>query len=426
MSNNGANPELVIRKAEWKGEKVDLLVAKGKILELTPASDTSYEGAEEVDAKGLTLLPSLTDVHTHLREPGFEYKEDIESGLKAAAFGGFSNIMCMANTSPVNDNGVVTEQMLARAARVMSGGPRLFPIGALTKGLEGKALAPMHELADSGCVAFSNDGVPVENTDLFRRAVDYAADTGCPVIDHCEDPYLGVGVGMNEGPTSSRNGLAAQPDIAEASQVARDILMAEYLDTPIHLAHISCRKSIELIRWAKERGVKITAETCPHYLFLSEERAMEYDPMAKVNPPLRTRDDVEAVLEAISDGTIDMFATDHAPHADYEKEVEFINAPCGISGLDTALSLTWSLVSSGELDFETFIKAWTVNPCRTFRLPLNTFNNGDPADFILFDPEQKWVVEPCTMHSKGKNTPFMGETLKGRVVSHFLEGKKIV
>ncbi|WP_027178386.1 dihydroorotase [Maridesulfovibrio bastinii] len=421
-----SNPELVIRNAQWKGGKVDLLVSEGKVLDLIHTSDAAYEGAVEIAADGLNLLPGLTDVHTHLREPGFEYKEDLESGLSAAAHGGFSNIMCMANTSPVNDNGVITDQMLSRAAKVMPDGPRLFPIGALTKKLEGKELSPMHELAESGCVAFSNDGVPVKNTELFRRAVEYASDTGLPVIDHCEDPYLGLGAGMNEGPTSSRNGLAAQPDIAEASQVARDILLAEYLGTSIHLAHISCKKSVDLIRWGKERGVKITAETCPHYLLLTEESAMDYSSMAKVNPPLRTIEDVHAIMDAVSDGTVDMFATDHAPHAAYEKEVEFVIAPCGISGLDTALSLTWSLVSSGELDFDTFIKAWTVNPCATFGLPVNTFSKGDPADFLLFDAQQEWVVEPGTMYSKGKNTPFAGETLKGRVVSHFLGGKKIV
>ncbi len=421
-----SNPELVIRKAVWKGEEVDLLVSGGRVLEVTPSSDTMYEGAEVVAAKGMLLMPGLTDVHTHLREPGFEYKEDIESGLRAAAYGGFSNIMCMANTSPVNDNEVVTARMVEKAAKVRPQGPRLFPVGALTKELKGEEITAMHELAGAGCVAFSNDGLPVASTELFRRAVEYASDTGRPVIDHCEDPYLGVGAGMNEGPTSSRKGLSAQPDIAEASQVARDILMSEYLDTPIHLAHISCSKSVDLIRWAKDRGVKVTAETCPHYLLLTEERAGEYDPAAKVNPPLRRMEDVHAVVEALSDGTIDMLATDHAPHAGYEKEVEFMLAPCGISGLDTALSLTWSLVSSGELDFEAFIRAWTVNPCRTFGLPLNTFSKGDPADFFLFDPSQEWVVEPGSMHSKGKNTPFAGETLKGRVASHFLEGKKIV
>ncbi|WP_320006875.1 dihydroorotase [Maridesulfovibrio sp.] len=422
-----SHPELVIRKAVWKGEEVDLLVANGKILEVKSSSDDMYEGAEIVAAKGLMLMPSLTDVHTHLREPGFEYKEDIASGLKAAVHGGFSNIMCMANTSPVNDNAVVTDEMLRKArAAFPEGGPKLFPIGALTKGLAGEELAPMHEMADAGCVAFSNDGLPVKDSELFRRAMEYCSDTGMPVIDHCEDPYLAPAAGVNEGEVSSVLGLAAQPDVAEAAQVARDLLMAEYLDLHIHLAHISCRKSVDLIAWAKKRGVKVTAETCPHYLLLTEEALRGYSPDTKVNPPLRTVDDVKALLAAIKDGTIDMFATDHAPHAAHEKEVEFMYAPCGISGLDSALSLTWSLVADGKISFENFISMWTTAPCETFNLPLNSFRKGDPADFFLFDPSEEWVLDASTMHSKGKNTPFRGQTLKGRVISHFLSGKKIV
>ncbi|CCO22998.1 dihydroorotase [Maridesulfovibrio hydrothermalis] len=421
------NPELVVRKAVWKGDEVDLLVADGKILNIIPSSDAMYEGAEVVAARGLLLMPSLTDVHTHLREPGFEYKEDIRSGLTAAVHGGFSNIMCMANTDPVNDNSVITDEMLAKAkAAFPEGGPRLFPVGALTKKLEGKELSPMHELAEAGCMAFSNDGLPVKSSEVFRRAMEYASDTGRPVIDHCEDPYLEVASGMNEGKVSSLLGLAGQPDVAEASQVARDLLMAEYLDMHIHLAHISCRKSVDLIAWAKKRGVKVTAETCPHYLLLTEEAVHGYGTDTKVNPPLRTADDVVALLNGIKDGTIDMFATDHAPHAAYEKEVEFMIAPCGISSLDTALSLTWSLVAAGKLTFDDFIRMWTTAPCETFGLPLNSFNKGDVADFFLFAPDEEWTLSPENMHSKGKNTPFMGQTLKGRVISHFLSGKKIV
>ncbi|WP_027720576.1 dihydroorotase [Maridesulfovibrio zosterae] len=421
------NPELVIRKAVWKGEEVDLLVLKGKILDVIPSSDAMYEGAEVVAARGLLLMPSLTDVHAHLREPGFEYKEDIASGLKAAVHGGFSNIMCMANTDPVNDNSVITDEMIAKARKAFpEGGPRLFPIGALTKHLEGSELAPMHELAEAGCVAFSNDGVPVKNSEIFRRAMEYASDTGKPVIDHCEDPYLEPAAGVNEGMTSSLLGLAGQPDVAEASQVARDVLLAEYLDMHIHLAHISCRKSVDLIAWAKKRGVKVTAETCPHYLLLTEEALQGYGTDTKVNPPLRTDDDVNALFSGIKDGTIDMFATDHAPHAAHEKEVEFMIAPCGISGLDTALPLTWSLVADGKISFDDFIRMWTTSPCEIFDLPLNNFKKGDPADFFLFDPTEEWTLSPENMHSKGKNTPFMGQTLKGRVISHFLSGKKIV
>lgn len=420
------NPELVIRKAVWKGEEVDLLVADGKILDLIPSSDAMYEGAEVVAARGYLLMPSLTDVHTHFRDPGFEYKEDIKSGLNAAVHGGFSNIMCMANTNPVNDNAVITSEMIRKADAAFPDGPRLYPIGALTKGLEGEELTSMHDLASAGCVAFSNDGAPVKNTELFRRALEYASDTGKPVIDHCEDPYLELGAGMNEGAVSSLLGLAGQPDVAEATQVARDLLFAEYLDIHIHLAHISCRKSVNLIAWAKKRGVKVTAETCPHYLLLTEEAVQGYGTNTKVNPPLRTADDVEALLQAVRDGVIDMFATDHAPHAAHEKEVEFMIAPCGISGLDSALSLTWSLVSSDKISFDDFIRMWTTAPCETFALPLNRFKKGDVADFFLFDPDKEWTLSAETMHSKSKNTPFLGQTLKGRVISHFLGGKKIV
>ncbi|MBU1247134.1 MAG: amidohydrolase family protein, partial [Proteobacteria bacterium] len=278
--------DLVILGADYDGQLVDLFVGDGEIIELVPAGkNTPPQGAETLDAKGHLLLPSLTDVHTHLREPGFEYKEDIESGLAAAAKGGFGNIMCMANTTPVNDNATVTELMLEKAHMAHPFGPRLFPVGALTKGLKAEELAPMAELSRTGCVAVSNDGLPVLSTELFRRAMEYASDWGLTVIDHCEDPFMGAAAGMNEGRTSSLLGIPAQPDVAEAIQVARDILLAEYLDLPIHLAHISCKKSVDVIRFAKERGVKVTAETCPHYLTLTEKAVVGYDTNAKVNPP---------------------------------------------------------------------------------------------------------------------------------------------
>jgi dihydroorotase len=405
---------------------VDVLVARGKIVALTPAGALDLRAAHEVEAGGMVLLPSLTDVHTHLREPGQEYKEDIASGLAAAAYGGFSNIMCMANTKPVNDTASVTEFMLEQARANWPHGPRLFPIGALTKGLKGEELAPMAELAAAGCRAFSNDGRPVAGTELFRRAVEYAQDLSRIVIDHCEDPYLAPAAGMNEGETSSRLGLPAQPDIAEAIQVARDVLLAEYLGAPIHLAHISCEKSVALIRFAKQRGVNVTAETCPHYLTLTEEEAAGFSSAAKVSPPLRTRADVEAVIDALCDGTIDMLATDHAPHAAHEKEVEFDAAPCGISGLDTALSTTWELVRCGRVPFDIFIRAWVGAPCARFGLPANAFNPGDPADFVLFDQEVEWTVGADTMKSKSKNTPLLGRSLRGRVCAHFLAGNSVL
>ncbi len=426
-----AKIDLIIRRANLDGKEVDVFVSKGKIEKVKTSVKTLEPGDAKVEeAFGLTLMASMTDVHVHLREPGQEYKEDIESGLRTAAWGGFSNIMCMANTKPINDDESVTNLMLSQAKKYWPKGPRLFPIGALTKGLSGKELAPMAELAKAGCAAFSNDGVPVKSTKIFRCAMEYASDWDRVVIDHCEDPYMGVAAGVNEGAVSSRLGLSAQPDMAEALQVSRDILIAEYLDLPIHLAHISCKKSVDLIRFGKERGVKVTAETAPHYLILTEDylenEATEYDTNAKVNPPLRTKEDQQSLLDALNDGTMDCLATDHAPHAAFEKETEFDVAPCGISGLDTALSVTWQLVQDGKLNKDAFTRAWTTAPCGIFNLPVNTFKPGDPADFFLFDPDEEWVVSPETMQSKGKNTPLLGTTLKGRVKTHFIQGKKIV
>ncbi len=426
-----AKVDLIVRRAKLDGKEVDIFVSKGKIEKIKKSTKTLDAGDAKVEeAFGLTVMASMTDVHVHLREPGFEYKEDIESGLQAAAWGGFSNIMCMANTKPINDDASITELMLEKARKFWPKGPRLFPIGALTKKLHGDELAPMAELAKAGCAAFSNDGVPVKSTELFRRAMEYASDWDRVVIDHCEDPYMGVAAGVNEGEVSSRLGLPAQPDMAEALQVARDILIAEYLELPIHLAHISCKKSVDLIRFAKERGVKVTAETAPHYLVLTEDyledEATEYDTNAKVNPPLRTKEDQQVLLDALNDGTMDCLATDHAPHAAFEKETEFDVAPCGITGLDTALSVTWQLVRDGKLKQEAFTRAWTTAPCEIFKLPVNTFKPGDPADFFLFDEDEEWTVSPETLHSKGKNTPLLGSTLKGRVKTHFIQGKKIV
>jgi len=423
--------DLIVRRAFLKGREVDVHIANGEIAEIRDTETEFDPGKAEVqDAYGLTMLPSMIDVHVHLREPGFEYKEDVQSGLAAAAWGGFGAVMCMANTKPVNDVATTTELMLEKARAHWPDGPRLYPVGALTKGLKGEELAPMAELARAGCEAFSNDGLPVKNTDLFRRAMEYASDWGKPVIDHCEDPYMAVGAGINEGEVGDRLGLNGQPDVAEALQVARDILLAEYLDMHIHLAHISCRKSVDLIRFAKARGVRVTAETAPHYLILTDDYLeapeTQYSSYAKVNPPLRKEDDRLAMIEALEDGTIDILATDHAPHAEHEKEVEFDIAPCGISGLDTAFAVTWGLVRDGVLSEETFNRAWVTKPAEIFGFEYNQFNEGDPADFFLFDPEEEWVVGPDTMHSKGKNTPLRGGTLKGRVKTHFLRGKKIV
>ena len=397
----------------------DLHVADGRIVALSP-HDAAATGA--VDGRGLLLMPALTDAHAHLREPGQEWKEDIASGLAAAAAGGFSNIMCMANTNPVNDNGAITRFMLRRAGEAWPDGPRLFPIGALTVGLAGRELAPMAELREAGCVAFSNDGEPVADTEIFRRALEYAADIA-PVIDHCEDPFMAKGTGANEGAMSARLGLRGQPDAAEAIQVARDILLAEYLGAPVHLAHVSCRRAVELIADAKRRGAPVTAETCPHYLLMTDAALLGYDTMAKVNPPLRTDDDRLALIQALREGVIDILATDHAPHAAHEKETPFEEAKNGISGLDTALASLWSLVRQGSLTASDIVERLAWRPAAIFNLPVNRFVPGDPADFLLFDPEESWVVTPEALRSKGKNTPLLGQSLTGRVMLTAVNGQ---
>ena len=420
-----AHVDTLIRNISWQDRDCDLLVGDGRVVELAETGTVEAPEARVVDGGGLCLLPSLIDAHVHLREPGQEYKEDIASGLAAAAGGGFGQVMAMANTNPVNDNASVTRYMLQKAAQAFAHGPWVRPVGALTVGLAGKELAPAGELARAGCVALSNDGVPVENTELFRRAVEYAADFGLKVIDHCEDPWLGKGGVMNEGEISGRLGLKGIPTVSEAMQVARDILLASYLNLPVHLAHISCRESVELIARAKERGVPVTAETCPHYLLWDETRVGNYDTSVRVNPPLRTRDDVLALRQAVRTGVIDILVTDHAPHAAHEKEVTFADAPNGISGLDTALSLTYELVRSGELDFSDIARLWCWNTAGIFGLPANRMQPGDPADFILFDPDLAWVATAGALLSKGKNTPCLDREVPGRVMAHYLGGREI-
>lgn len=417
--------ELIVRNVFWQDAMHDVLVTDGCITELVPAQSARVDAAQILDAQGLYILPSLIDAHVHLREPGQEYKEDIASGLTAALQGGFGQVMAMANTCPVNDSGAVTRFMLAQATAAYAHGPWVRPIGALTMGLAGRELAPAGELAAAGCVALSNDGLPVENTELFRRAMEYGADFGLKVIDHCEDPWLGRGGVMNEGQVSGRLGLKGIPSVSEAMQVARDVLLASYLDLPIHLAHISCRESVELIALAKAKGIPVTAETCPHYLLWDETRVEGYDTKVRVNPPLRTRDDVLALRQAVREGVIDILATDHAPHATHEKEVPFDEAPNGISGLDTALSLTCELVRSGELTWNDVPRLWSWMPGQIFNLPHTAFRAGDPADFILFDPDRAWVVTPEAMCSKGKNTPCLGLEVPGQVMWHILGGRVI-
>jgi dihydroorotase len=418
---------LLLRNAQYDGNAVDLLVQDGRIACLGPSGSLQApKGTESFDAKRRLLFPSFIDAHTHLREPGFEYKEDIASGLKAAVHGGFGAVMCMANTRPVNDNAGTTKFMMEKAALLFPHGPRLYPVGAAGVGLEGKEMAPLGELADAGCVAFSNDGRSVESAEFMRRIMEYASDLGKIVTDHCEDASMAKGAHMNEGATSARIGVKGQPDAGEAMQVARDILLAQYLDLPVHIAHVSCRRSADLIAWGKAQGVRVTAETCPHYLLLDDSELADYNPNAKVNPPLRTPEDREALCRAVKSGVIDIMVTDHAPHAPHEKECPLDEAPNGFTGLDLAVSLSYGLVRKKILDEQDLVRLWRTEPARIFKLPVNRFRPGDPADFFLFDPEAAWTVTPETLHSKSCNTPWLGREIRGKVCAHWLGGVQIV
>lgn len=421
------NNAFLLTNALYLGEATDILVQDGRIKAAGKKGGVQADNAvPRIDGGGGVLLPGFIDAHTHMREPGFEWKEDINSGLAAAANGGFSAIMCMGNTDPVNDNASVTRLILDKAAKAHPAGPRLYPVGALTVGLEGTELAPMKELAEAGCVAFSNDGRPVTSTEIFRRAVEYASMWNRVVIDHCEDPFMAKGSHMHEGFTSGLIGVKGQPPVAEALHVARDILIAEYLDLPVHLAHISCRQSVELIVWAKNKGVKVTAETCPHYLHFTDDMLANYDSAAKVNPPLRTPEDVKYLRDALADGVFDMLVTDHAPHAAHEKETPLDEAPNGIIGLETALPLTWLLVRDNVISEKQFVRLWSAGPAGVFNLPSCSLTPGDPADFCLFDPGKEWVVNEKTLRTKGRNTPLWNRAVSGKVTANWVGGVKVV
>lgn len=420
---------LFLYNAYYDGKLVSLEVRDGKIISLKEGEQNTTSSPidlQPIDAKQKHLFPSFIDVHTHLREPGYEWKETIATGLAAAAHGGFGSVLCMANTNPVNDSATVTCKILESGKYAFPNGPYVYPIGAATIGLKGEQLSPMHELAEAGCIAISNDGIPIKNTELFRRILEYASDLGLIVIDHCEDPYLACDTHMNEGFISGKLGLSGQPDIAETLQAVRSILLAEYLNVPVHIAHVSAKRTVEAISWGKSRGVKVTAETCPHYLLLDENAVIGYNTNAKVNPPLRTQEDIMALREAIKTGIIDMLATDHAPHAAYEKEVPFDKAPNGFTGFDVAIPVTYSLVREGILSESDLVRLWSNNPAGVFNLPINNFKPGDPANFFLFDPDLEWTVSKENLYSKSWNTPWLGETLKGRVVMHWINGVKVV
>ncbi|MBI5588703.1 MAG: dihydroorotase [Deltaproteobacteria bacterium] len=379
-------------------------------------------GLDIIDAEGLLVVPGLIDLHTHLREPGYEYKEDVRTGTMAAAAGGFTTILCMANTNPVNDNGSVTRYILKKAGE--GSGVSVLPAGALSMGLQGERLTEFAELKEAGCVAVSDDGMPVANAGLMRRALEYSRVFNMAVITHAEEPVLSTGV-MNEGKVATRLGLKGTPNAAEDSMVARDITLCELTGGRLHIAHVSTRGAVELVRMAKKKGLDVTAEATPHHLTLTDEAVAGYDTNAKMNPPLRSKEDTEALIDGISDGTIDSIATDHAPHSTIEKDVEFDKASNGVIGLETAFSVVYGLVKAGRLTLVDAIRAMTVNPARAIGIDRGAIRVGASADIAIVDLNKSRVVRAEALRSKSKNSPWLGKTLDAVVVKTIVGGKTI-
>jgi dihydroorotase len=398
----------------------DLLVEDG-VIRTSGRSVGTPDGAEVVDCSGLIVSPGFIDVHCHLREPGREDVETIATGARAAAAGGFTAVCAMPNTDPVTDNQAAVGFIVRQGHR--AGAARVYPIGAISVGQQGKVLAEFGEMVGAGAVAVSDDGKPVASAHLMRTALEYARTFRIPVIDHCEEPTLAAGGAMNEGLVSAQLGLKGIPAEAEEIMVIRDILLARLTGGHVHLAHMSTKGSVELIRWGKERGINVTAEVCPHHLSLTEESVRGYDTDAKMNPPLRTAKDVDALREAVKDGTIDLIATDHAPHHYDEKEREFADAPNGIVGLETALSVVvTNLVENGYIGISELVDRMACTPARLFNLQGGTLKKGAVADVTVFDPKAKWKVEPARFLSKGRNSPYAGMTLTGRAACTIVAG----
>jgi dihydroorotase len=401
----------VIDPSQGVDEVADVLVEAGLVKEIGK-NLKAPAGVEAVDATGKYVVPGLVDMHVHLRDPGLEYKEDIVSGTRAAAAGGFTSLACMPNTQPAIDNKTVASYIINKANT--EGFCNVFPVGCITYGMGGERMAEMGELKEAGCVAVSDDGRPVANAELMRRALEYARGIGILVISHAEDLALvGEGV-MNEGFTSTELGLKGIPRVAEDIATARDVMLAEYTNSPLHIAHVSTKGSVRIIHEAKARGVKVTCETAPHYFTLTDDAVRGYDTNAKMNPPLREADDVAAIKEGLRDGTIDCIATDHAPHHLDEKDVEFNVAANGIIGLETSLPLSLKLVEDGVLTLNQLIEKMSVNPSKILGISRGSLRAGSVADLTVIDPSAEWTVETETLASKSRNTPFAGWKMKGR------------
>lgn len=412
----------VIDPSQNLDEKLDILVADGKIKEMGKKL-TAPKDAEVIDAKGLLVTPGLIDMHVHLRDPGLEYKEDIVTGTRAAAAGGFTSVACMPNTKPVNDNKAVASYIIAKAKA--EGLVNVFPVGAITQGSKGENLAEMGDLKEAGCVAVSDDGKPVSNPELMRRALEYAKGMEIILISHSEDLGLAADGQMNDGFTATELGLKGIPWVAEDAATARDVFLAEFTNSPIHIAHVSTKGAVQIIRDAKARGVKVTCETAPHYFTLTEDAVRGYETNAKMNPPLRTAEDVKAIKEGLSDGTIDAVATDHAPHHLDEKDVEYTLASNGIIGLETSLPLSLALVADKNLTLPQLVQKMSCNPARILGIDRGTLAQGAVADITLIDPEAEWVVEADKLESKSKNSPFLGMKMKGRAAYTIVGGKVV-
>ncbi|UQA54906.1 dihydroorotase [Polyangium aurulentum] len=398
-------------------EVVDVVVEKGRIARVGRGAATaelrSAQGARVIEGEGLLLLPAFVDLHAHLREPGQEYKEDIASGLAAAAAGGFAHVCAMPNTRPVNDTRSITEAMIARARQI--GGPALHPIGAITMGQKGAELTEMADLKDAGAVAVSDDGRCVTSSAVMRRALEYAATFDLPVIQHAEDHALTEGALMHEGAVSTKLGLRGWPRVAEDIIVARDILLAEATGARYHVAHVSSRGAVRILREAKSRGIKVTAEVTPHHLTLTDAAVIGYDTACRVNPPLREAEDVAALCEALADGTIDAVATDHAPHSPLEKDCEFAEASPGMIGLELVLPLLLALVRDKSLPLGRLVDALTAAPARIVGLTAPSLREGALGELCLIDPTARWTISPERLRSKSKNTPFLGKEVTGAV-----------
>lgn len=404
-------------------EQSDIIVERGKIAKILPGGVFGEQGSrlKVIEASGKLVIPALVDMHVHLREPGEEYKETIASGSKAAVAGGFASIACMPNTIPCNDCRSVTEFIRRQAAK--AGLARVYPISAITMGQKGEALTEFGDLKEAGAVALSDDGYSVADSELMRRAMEYAAFFGMPVICHCEEKKLSEGGVMHEGEVSTRIGLRGIPAAAEEIMVFRDIALSKLTKTPVHIAHVSTKGSVDLVRRAKEEGLPVTAETAPHYFTLEHGAVVGYDTRCKVNPPLRSPSDVQAVKRGLSEGVIDVIATDHAPHSPIEKDVEFDRAAFGMIGLETALPLTLALVREGVLDVVEAVRKLSYNPSKILGIKGGQLREGMAGDLALIDPDTEYTMKEDDFHSRSKNSPFIGKSLRGRNDLTLIGGK---